>query len=254
MEPVNEKLTRLRTHALANEVHFRFHTENEALYTKYDPAALGIQPFIAPFRAGLSALDTALERIRKSADTARAAEADRDFDLSFSGLHEYARSCLHHFDPAVKRAAENLDVVFAHYGNIGKEAYRQELASSYNLMQDLRARKEEVTLLNLEPWMQAHEQAAAALAAILDERTGETAQQTELRAGQTRRELDAVYQQITDRIEAMINLNGRDFVPGFVAEYNAHALEYKNRLAQHLGRIHAEKNARSTGQNENDIK
>ncbi|MDR1406802.1 MAG: DUF6261 family protein [Tannerella sp.] len=242
MESFNEKLVRVRTHALANELHFRFHTENDVLYTKYDPASLGIPNFIGPFRNKLSELDIALERIRKSADTTRAAAADHEFDVSYSGLHEYARSCLHHFDPAVRHAAENLDVVFGHYGNIGKESYRQELAASYNLMQDLRARKDDVIALNLEPWMQAHEQAAAALAAILDERTEETAQQTELRVGRTRRELDAVYQQITDRIDAMINLNGRDFVPGFAAEYNAHALEYKNKLAQHLGRIRAEKN------------
>jgi hypothetical protein len=250
MESANEKLVRVRTHALANELHFRFHAENEVLYTRHNPESLGIQTFIAPFRAGLSDLDAALERIRKSADTARAAAADRDFDMSFSGLREYARSCLHHFDPAVRRAAENLDVIFAHYGNIGKEAYRQELASSYNLAQDLRARKDDVTALGLEPWIQAHEEAAAALSAILDERTGETAQQTDLRVGQTRRELDALYQRITDRLDAMINLNGRDFVPGFVAEYNAHALEYKNRLAQHLGRIHAKKGDRTDGHNE----
>jgi hypothetical protein len=243
----NEKLIRPKTAALANELHFRFHTENAALYAKYDPSQLNISTFIGPFTTKLDELDTALERIRKSADTARAAAADHDFDLSFSGMHEYARSCLHHFDPAVRRAAENLDIVFSHYGNIGKESYRQELAASYNLMQDLRARKDDVIALNLEPWMQAHEQTAAALAAILDERTSETAQQTDLRVRQTRRELDAIYQQITDRIDAMININGTKFAPAFVAEYNAHALEYKNILAQHLGRIHARKHDRPDG-------
>jgi hypothetical protein len=250
MESANEKLVRVRTHALANELHFRFHTENDALYAKYGSEPLGISVFIGPFHIRLAELDTALERIGRSAETERAATADHEFDVSFSGLREYARSCLHHFDPAVRLAAENLDIVFGHYGNIGKEAYRQELASSYNLMQDLRARKDSVTSLNLEPWMQAHEQAAATLAALLDERTGETAQQTDLRVRQTRRELDAVYQQIADRIDAMINLHGRDFVPGFVAEYNAHATEYKNRLAQHLGRIHAGKSDPETVQND----
>jgi hypothetical protein len=251
MESANEKLVRVRTHALANELYFRFHAENDALYARYGVEPLGIQAFIASFRTRLSELDVALERIGRSADTARAAAADHDFDVSFSGLREYARSCLHHFDPAVRRAAENLDTVFAHYGHIGREAYRQELASSYNLMQDLRARKDDVTALNLEPWMQAHEQAAAALAAILDERTTETARLTDLRVRQTRRELDAVYQQITDRIDAMINLYGSDFVPGFVSEYNAHAAEYKNKLAQHLGRIHAGKRDPSPLQNDN---
>jgi CII-binding regulator of phage lambda lysogenization HflD len=141
----------------------------------------------------------------------------------------------------MRHSAENLLVVFDHYGNIGKEAYRQELASSSNLLQDLRARTSEVAALNLEPWLAAHEQAAHMLADLLNARTGETAKQTDLNAKQVRHEIDAIYQQITSRINAMINLHGKDFVPGFVAEYNAHATEYKNKLAQHLGRIRAGK-------------
>jgi hypothetical protein len=37
------------------------------------------------------------------------------------------------------------------------------------------------------------------------------------------------------------DLRGKDFAGGFYAEYNAHATEYKNTLAQHLGRIRKEK-------------
>ncbi|MDR2466550.1 MAG: DUF6261 family protein [Prevotellaceae bacterium] len=236
------EIVRVRTAALTNELHFRFHIENDALYKRYGEEPLGIATIIVPFRSSLADLGTALERIVKSADTDRIAVADHKFDTSFSGMSAYVYSCLNHFDPAVKHAAENLEVVLRHYGNIGKEAYRQELASSFNLLQDLRVRSADVTTLTLEPWMQAHEQAAAALAALLDERTGESAQQTELRVGRVRREVDTGYQNITDRIEAMINLHGTDFVAGFRAEYNAHATEYKNKLAQHLGRIHANKN------------
>jgi hypothetical protein len=241
MEVINEKLVRVKTQALPNELNFQFHTENDELYTKYGINPLGIEIFINPFRTKLSDLDTALERIRKSADTDRIAVADDEFDRSFSGMHEYTRSCRNHFDPAVRRAAENLLVVFDHYGNIGKEAYRQELASSFNLLQDLRAKTADVAVLNLEPWMTAHEQAASALSALLNTRTGETSKQSDLNVRQVRKEIDAIYQQITDRIDAMINLHGKDFVIGFVAEYNAHAKEYKNKLAQHLGRIRAGK-------------
>ncbi|MDR1526922.1 MAG: DUF6261 family protein, partial [Dysgonamonadaceae bacterium] len=167
MDPTNDKLVKVKTQALPNELHFRFHSENDALYARYGEQPLGISEFITPFRGKLSDLDIALERIRKSAETERIAEADHAFDTSFSGMSEYARSCLNHFDPAVRRSAENLDIVFSHYGNIGKEAYRQELASSLNLVQELRARATDVTALNLEPWIGAHEQAAAALAALL---------------------------------------------------------------------------------------
>jgi hypothetical protein len=241
MSTINEKLVRVRIYVLPNELYFRFHVENDGIYAKYGVVALGIEPFMNPFRSKLYDLDIALERVGKSAETERIVIADSEFDRSFSGMREYSRSCLNHFDPAVRRAAENLDIVFEHYGNIGKEPYRQELASSHNLLQDLRAKTADVTAMNLEPWMTAHEQAANTLVSLLDARTVETSKQTELRVVQVRRELDGIYQQITDRIDAMINLQGKNFVSGFVAEYNAHATEYKNKLAQHLGRVHAGK-------------
>ena len=241
MELINEKLIRVRIHILPNELYFRFHTENDVLYTRYNPESLGIGGLTVPFRLKLADLDPALERITKSPYTAQAVEADRDFDSTFTGLSDYAASCRYHYSPEVRQAAENIATVFEHYGNIGRQAYRQELASSHNLLQELRARANSVAAMNLEPWMAAHEQAAQALAALLDERTGETAKLTGLHVRQVRREMDAIYRQITDRIDAMININGRDFVPGFVAEYNAHAVEYKNKLAQHLGRIRADK-------------
>jgi hypothetical protein len=246
VKSIKDKLVRLTVRLLPNKLYFRFHTENDGLYTKYGIDPLGIAIYYEPFCSKLSDLDTALERVRKSADTDRIVVADSEFDRSFSGMKEYTRSFRNHFDPAVRRAAENLLIVFDHYGNIGKEAYRQELASSHNLLQDLRERSADVLVLNLEPWMAAHEQAAATLSDLLHVRTGEISKQTTLSVKQVRREMDAIYQQITDRIDAMINLYGKNFVPGFVAEYNAHATEYKNKLAQHLGRIRAEEKDENT--------
>jgi hypothetical protein len=241
MATTNDKLVRVKTNLLPNELHFRFHTENDQMYNKYGPSPLGIVTLFPTFHAKLADLDTALERIPKSADTARIVVADNEFDISYSGLHSYVRSCLHHYTPSVRRAAENVNVIFEHYGDIGRQPYHQELASSFNLLQDVRKRTADVSAMSLAPWLTAHEQAATALAALLNERTGETAKQTELRVREVRRELDELYQQITNRLDAMININGRNFVAGFVAEYNAHATEYKNKLAQHLGRIHAGK-------------
>jgi hypothetical protein len=234
----NDKLTRLKTQRLNNETHFRFHTENISIFeSRYNPAALGIAQLIDPYRIAVNNEDIALEQIRKSAETERIVVADQEFDSTYIGMESYARVCLNHYDAIVRTAAENVNVVFRHYGNIGKRPYREELAASYNLMQDLRERQSAVDVIGLEPWMQAHETAASTLAELLDARTGEIAQQTDLKVLDMRRQTDSCYQQIIDRIDAMINLNGRDFVPGFFAEYNAHATEYKNTLARHLGRV-----------------
>jgi hypothetical protein len=232
-----EKLVRLETQRLSNEMFFRFMTENKVYYVKYDPATLEIAGLMPEYDAALDDLDTALERIRKSSETDRIAVLDAEFDTSYSGMEGYVRVCLKHFSPDVRHAAENLVIVFDKYGNIGRQPYRQELGSSVNLLEDLQARAADVDAIQLRPWMEAHEAAANALAALLDIRTGEDAQQTDIRVIDARRRMENIYQKTTNRLDAVINLRGKDFAGGFYAEYNAHATEYKNTLAQHLGRI-----------------
>jgi hypothetical protein len=234
---VKAKLVRVRTSALANETFFRFMSENKVYYHKYNPKTLEIAELLYEYDNALGDLDTALERIRKSSETDRIAALDAEFDTTFSSMEGYVRVCLKHFNMDMRHAAENLAVVFDKYGNIGRQPYRQELGSSVNLLQDLRARPADVDVMQLQPWMEAHEGAANALAALLDARTGEDAQQTEIRVIDARRRMENIYQPITDRLDAVINLRGKDFAGGFYAEYNAHATEYKNTLAQHLGRI-----------------
>jgi hypothetical protein len=214
-----------------------FMTENRGLYAKYGVVPLGIEPFMQEYDSTLADEDAALEVIRKSAETERIAIADVEFDHTFLGMRDFAKSCLKHYAPNVCRAAENLWVVFEHYGNITPLPYHQELGASVNLLQDLRARQADYNLTGIAPWADAHEQAANNLSALLAGRTEEQSLQSELRAREVKLRMDSVYQKTTNRLDAKINIEGKDFVPGFYAEYNTHATEYKNKLAQHLGRI-----------------
>jgi kynureninase len=125
---------------------------------------------------------------------------------------------------------------FEHFGSITRQPYHEQLGSSANLLQELRARATDSTC-GLAPWADAHEQASKKLAALLGGRTVEVSQQSSLRMRDTRLSSDAMHRKILDRIDAMVNLNGKDFAGGFFAEYNTHATEYKNKLAQHLGRV-----------------
>ena len=236
-----EALVRVPCQRLVNEQHLGFHLENRSIFARFGTTALGIQPFEAAYSKAIDDEDTAMEQIRRSADTARIAAADVDFDESFSGMHTYLQACLKHADLDVRHAAQNLDVVFAKYGNIGRHAYRQELTMSRNLLQDLSEREADVITTGLTVWINAHEQASVKLRQLMDARSDETAGRTTLRVSETRNETDMVYYRTIARLEAMINIHGVNWVPGFVAAYNTHATEYKNTLAQHLGRIHAEK-------------
>jgi hypothetical protein len=238
---VLEALVRVPNQKFTNEQHFGFHSENRSIFTRFSYAALGIQPFEEAYGKAVDDEDAAMEQIRRSADTSRIAAADAEFDESYSGMHTYLQACLKHVDHNIRHAAQNLDVVFAQYGNIGRYPYRQELAMSMNLLQDLDARAADVNTVALTVWMDAHRQAAVRLRQLIDARSDETAAKTTLRVIETRRQTDNVYLRLIARLEAMININGADYVPGFLAAYNTHATEYKNTLAQHLGRIHANK-------------
>jgi hypothetical protein len=237
MKKISEKLVRFDTHRLSNEQHFVFLTENNVIYVKYDPKTLGIDGFMSEYNALLADEDAAVDVVRKSAETVRIAEADGECDFTFLGLSEFAKSNLRHYDPAVRTSAENLWVVFEHFGNITRQPYHEQLGSSANLLQELRARATDYATCGLAPWADAHEQASKKLAALLAGRTVETSQHSSLRMRDSRLNSDVVHRKILDRIDAMVNLNGKDFAGNFFAEYNAHATEYKNKLAQHLGRV-----------------
>jgi hypothetical protein len=241
MEEIIEKLIRVRISNFPNNMHEAFHTENEGIYVAYNPDKLGISPFMTPFGTALGNEHVALGHIAKSPETARIAELDDKFDFTFAGMRNYTRSYLKYSNEPERHAAEDLMVVFDKYGNISLKPNHEELALSRSLLEELRRHPNEIMLINLTPWMDTHEIAARELANLLDKRTDDIAQQMTVSVKKARREVDKIYKQISDRIDAMINIHGKEYVPGFVNKYNAHAIEYRNKYAIHIGRIQDDK-------------
>jgi hypothetical protein len=224
-----------------NSLHREYVFEVLNLLGKHNPQSLGIEFFYEPFNIAVQNEDTAFKYLAKSADTERIAKIDEQFDASFLGMRSYSNSFLKHFGEAERYAAENLKVILDKYGNITKQPYRQALALAHNLIQDLRNRAEDIRTINLVPWIDAFEMMEQQLSSLLEKRNEEMSQQTTLRMKDARQETDSCYHRIVNRINAMINLHGKDFVPRFFDEFNRHATEYNNKYAQHIGRIQAAK-------------
>jgi hypothetical protein len=242
MTKVNEEiLIEVPVYRFSEETHYEYMEESSLIMRKYDPNYLGIQIFFGPFEQAIQNEDDALEHIRKSPETVRIAKVDVKFDSSFGGLRDYTHSFLKHFGEQERYAAENLSVVLKKYGNIAKEPYRQELAMAHNLIQDLRKHPADIQTLNLAPWINALETVTNEMLALLDKRNIEVSQQTHLKVKETRQETDILYQKIVNRINAMINIHGKAFAQAFFDEFNTHATEYKNKYAQHIGRIRSGK-------------
>lgn len=213
---------------------------------KFNPDALNIRVLWATFLILYADADAATEIIRKSADTALMAEADRVRDCTFRGFLDAVKSARNHFDPQKRAAAEKLMILFDHFGNLARKAPNEETAGIYNLLQEVNGETPTsqasptalpIDTLGLRDWATQLAADNGAYETLVKNRNTEVASRTKLRMKEVRSEMQDIYAQIAERIEAAITLNG-EMPPftDFVNELNAFLKRYANVLAQRKGK------------------
>jgi hypothetical protein len=231
------KIRRLRVENLRNEEWFQFFTEFKALAEQHSPAALNIDELFALFLVLYAGADEALEIIRKSASTEQIADADTARDTVFRGLAEAVQSALLHFDAVKREAARRLQITFDHYGNVARKSYDAETATIHNLIQELNGKHAtDVATLGLGDWVTQLDADNRAFEALMNTRYSEEAGKTDFRMKEVRRETDRIYRDITDRLEALMLVNGDTAYVPFVKELNIRVERYADILAQRKGR------------------
>jgi hypothetical protein len=221
-------------HKFRNEEWFQLFTEFRDLALKLNPEALNITAQWATFLILYAEADTALEIIRKSADTVLMAEADHVRDQTFRGFVDAVKSARNHFDPQKRTAAEQLSILFDHFGNLAGKAPNEETEGIYNLLQELNgAYADRVQALSLQYWTVRLAADNGVYEAFAKNHNTAVAQRSGLHMKEVRREMQEVYYCMVERIEATIILNGemQPFV-GFVTEWNAFLKCYFTVLAQ----------------------
>jgi hypothetical protein len=235
------KILSLNFYKLRNEEWFQLFTEFRDLVLKYNSDAINIAELWATFLILYADADTALEIIRKSADTVLMIEADRVRDNTFRGFADAVKSARNHFDPVKRDAADKLTVIFEHFGNLARKAPNEETAGIHNFLQELDNGTPgmvlPVDILGLRDWAIRLAEDNAAYEALVKNRNTEVAQRSKLRIKEVRRELQETYYKMTARIEATMTLNG-DVPPftDFVNEWNAFLKRYADVLAQRQGK------------------
>ena len=232
----NMKILRIRLDSLRNEEWFQFMTEVRDLIVLFTAQALSIVELFVLFLKLYADADAALEIIRKSPETEKMTEADHLRDQTFFGLHTSVRAAVHHFDPVQSEAARQLTIVFDRFGNLAHKAPNEETAGIYNLVQELRGTYAEfIATLQLTAWVEELAARNDAYEALVKARNEEVAARPKLQVKQARRELDGVYRQIVERIEALCLVQGPDSFTPFIDRLNAFVARYNNVLAQRRG-------------------
>jgi hypothetical protein len=222
---------------LRNEEHYQFHSEVKQLIERFTPEALKVTDKYAPYPGLYDNEGEALNLICKSEITQQLVDADLTRDLTFQGFCTTVRGALNHYDTAIKDAAQRLDMLLEHYGNVHDKSYDEESASIVSLVSDLRKTyTQDLATAGLTGWVDKLMADNHAFVTLLSGRYAEDANRTRLRMKSVRVEMDAVYREVVDHINALITIEGEAGYSDFVNEINSRIEKTKLNLAQRRGR------------------
>jgi hypothetical protein len=234
------KVTKTNLHSYRNEQWFQFYTEFNRLTGIY--TNLGLDEQLALFRSLYDKADEALEIIRKSDKTELISDVDLKRDHTFRGFSGSVKALANHFDQGKQEAVRQLQIVLKHYGVVNSLPHDEETAAIHNLLQDLKTTySPQIALLGLGEWVEELEKDNNAFQVLVADRNTEEATRCSLRMIEVRKETDALYRQIIERLEALIVINGEATYTPFVNELNNLIKHNNNTLASRQGRGVAKK-------------
>ena len=222
---------------LRNDEHFQFQTEFKELVEQYTPETLNIEAAWAVFQPLYVNEGEALNVIRKSSVTNELVDADQYRDSLYRGINDTVTGATNHYEAAVKEAAIRVQILLGHFGNINIKPYDEQTAAITSLVKDLNNDyAEDVATLGIAGWITELQNANNNFETLMKERYSEEAGKTQLSMKEVREQIDTAYRTITERIGALIIVNGEATYSGFVKDLNQRVEKYNRILAQREGR------------------
>jgi hypothetical protein len=220
-------------HSQRNAAHYQFQTDFNSTIIKYTPQALGIVDDYAAYTPLFEDEGVALVAITKSATTENIETADKNRDFVFRGIADKVTNSLNHFDPVVREAAKRVKVIFDTYGNLAPKPNDEESGLITKLIADVRTKvPRDISNMSLVDWIAELERQNNVFIALEADRNSEEAKRSDLRMKQVRVVVDAAYNKIVKRINALIIVNGEAPYVEFVKELNARIGRAQDAIAQ----------------------
>jgi hypothetical protein len=220
-----------------NAEHFQFQTEFKTQVENTTAQALGIETQFHNYLSKYAGENEALVYISKSSLTDLLNNADSYRDSIFRGLCDTVKAACNHFIPGKAEAAKKLMIIFDTYGNLSVEAYDEETAKLTSLVNDLQVNhSSEINLLGVTEWIDELKASNLRFEDIKTNRYSEESTKTILRMKQVRKETDQMYQDMINRINAQILLNGETNYKDFVIALNQRIENAKNVMAKRKGK------------------
>jgi hypothetical protein len=223
------KINKIHFQHLRNEAHLQLLLLVRKLFDGYAAVAAIVPDLLTGFSELLALESRLVDAVRGSEYTEELAEADRRVDRDLTGVNAAVESALHHFDPAIVEAAKRIEFRLKSFrGEIEKKAYEEESAAVKILVADLQGEyAPQAAALNLNAWVAELAAAQENFERIFLLRSGRRAEQPKERLRDVRKQIDALYRQIVERIDAYTVING-DAVTGEFVKHLNEEIDYFN--------------------------
>lgn len=240
---MKQTINRFNYAALRNEAHVQMHDSFIALVGKYNAEELGIKAVYDQYLLLFEKEKAVLDVILKSSITAELDAQDQVRDRLFRGFADAVKSALNHFDDGKREAAEKLNLILKHYGNISNRPMDQETAAIEDLNRELNEPQNaaHVAALSLGDWLTALLAANAKFDEMMMARYAEVSQRPNVNMRECRAAVDKLFRAMLDLLDALMLVNGADKYTAFISELNAITKHYENILAQQKGARAAKK-------------
>lgn len=224
---------------LHNNEHFQFMSDFDALIITYTPLELGIDKLHPPFRYALSNEKIALEVEKGSSKSKAIEDQDKLRDKTWNAIRTCVKACrLSPIDDEVESASE-IKRFFDINGDIRKFSLNEKSAAITTLT-TLLLQPENVTdldKLKITTWVTMLKTQNERFQALFNERNTELANRASGDVHEARREVDPLYEQIVERINATIVMGtAKPAATSFATDLNERFNYYRTTLAARAGR------------------
>jgi hypothetical protein len=202
---------------------------------------INVPELLTAYQGKVTQEDTIYKWIRRSEFTEKKAEADSARDHVYTGLISIVRVCQKHFDPTMRDYAHHVYNLLDNYGDLTRVDYDSETAGIDSIVTRLNSSEYIVAVqaLGLTPWVIELTEQNAQFKSYVEDAMQEQVDKPDISFRTARRETDGALRRITDRVTALININGPDAYAGFVEEFNVLTNHYNTLVHEHYGRLHA---------------
>lgn len=203
--------------------------------------AIGDLSMITDYQAAIAQEETVYKYLRMSEYTAKKAETDHKRDGTLTGIRRIVRLNLSNFDPSLRDNAVHVDNLLKSYGDVKNVDYDGETAAIDSILSRLFSENylPAATALGLVPWLNELQAQNNLFKTYVEDAAQEQIKKPAISPRNARQATDLTLRRITDRVTALVNLNGPVEYTDFADAFNTLVTHYNTLVHEHYGRLHA---------------